>query len=756
MSSTHHPSTPPRDINLTPTLSSPVTPPPPETPYASLPTPRTAQQLRRLEAVNAPEALRPKLAHDDMSITKGKMSQHHPSPSPEPLKRRRSSSIASRQTLASAFNSQSRASFDDVPEDSELDEEDKDGQQGPLSEADVESIRARLDTITTESSGSDAAAQRDELAKMCQTLLGAYGTGMPFLRQQVAAQQETIAALQQQSRLAEQLMSIERDRFMAERASWEAETRALIRTRELEAAAGNRPKRVLDLDVGYHQELEAANKRLEMGNRLMAPRLVDTQQQIESLVTELRHLRAHVILGTSALEGEAQPVQAPAKAVSTAAPSKPGKTRTTLGDARAEHLLLAARKVRSLRPQDGSIGRLTLGELKSRGVVGPDGGVGYSEGYGGVKGGEDEPAVTDLDNLLSPSSDRRVNTAVKQSSSQPSGTPSTARPKQTKRSIPTTPSRSRGAPQVPQTTPGGNFSDLLLAAELATRPGTPSRDTSHGPSATMSATRTTTGTQYIFESPSKKQRRQPPATIEWVPRRQREDEASTAGRASSATDDRHESALDLLALASQDVAQGSSSVMAAAARFEGMLDGEQEGYRSQSQSRADTPLGPAIKLEGSSKAHEDTPLRTHPSNTPPARGFPSSSTGDDPFVNGEGSNAFQSPTGAAVPGLGKYVHLSSAMPARRVRSPYLKWTKEEDELLTRAVMEHGEKWDLVSKCVPTRSYHQVRQRWLRKTGAFDKKPANSTPSNDPSPLGRATVPGEQASPTPKSRKRRDA
>lgn len=76
-------------------------------------------------------------------------------------------------------------------------------------------------------------------------------------------------------------------------------------------------------------------------------------------------------------------------------------------------------------------------------------------------------------------------------------------------------------------------------------------------------------------------------------------------------------------------------------------------------------------------------------------------------------------------------------------------------------MEHGEKWDLVSKCVPTRSYHQVRQRlrytamcadvrWLRKTGAFDKKPATT----DPSPLS-AGVAGEQSSPTPKGRKRKE-
>lgn len=32
-------------------------------------------------------------------------------------------------------------------------------------------------------------------------------------------------------------------------------------------------RKVLDLDVGYHKELEAANKRLEMDNRLMAPRV---------------------------------------------------------------------------------------------------------------------------------------------------------------------------------------------------------------------------------------------------------------------------------------------------------------------------------------------------------------------------------------------------------------------------------------------------------------------------------------------------
>ncbi|KAF8512126.1 hypothetical protein JB92DRAFT_3117444 [Gautieria morchelliformis] len=56
---------------------------------------------------------------------------------------------------------------------------------------------------------------------------------------------------------------------------------------------------------------------------------------------------------------------------------------------------------------------------------------------------------------------------------------------------------------------------------------------------------------------------------------------------------------------------------------------------------------------------------------------------------------------------------------RRTRSPYIKWTKEEDELLAKAVAKYGQKWDLVQKALPSRGYHQVRQRWLRKLGVFD-------------------------------------
>ena len=51
--------------------------------------------------------------------------------------------------------------------------------------------------------------------------------------------------------------------------------------------------------------------------------------------------------------------------------------------------------------------------------------------------------------------------------------------------------------------------------------------------------------------------------------------------------------------------------------------------------------------------------------------------------------------------------------AKKSRSPYVKWSTQEDELLVKCVAKHGTRWDAVSKCLPNRSYHQCRQRWLR-------------------------------------------
>jgi hypothetical protein len=206
-----------------------------------------------------------------------------------------------------------------------------------------------------------------------------------------------------------------------------------------------------------------------------------------------------------------------------------------MGDARTEHLLLAARKVRSMRASNPKVGKLTMAEMRRNGIRGPEGGLGYREGYPGVSdsedadGGEDEmearasgPIVeqdgsrpsagvfgTESTSAMQGGSSstakaRRASWSGKRNrggtatplarpragragrvderdryddDDRPSGAiPATAGPqvKGKKGRAPVTPSSKRTGPrQAPHTTPGGNFNDLLRAAELATRPPTP-------------------------------------------------------------------------------------------------------------------------------------------------------------------------------------------------------------------------------------------------------------------------------------------
>ncbi|WRT63408.1 uncharacterized protein IL334_000313 [Kwoniella shivajii] len=631
-------------------------------------------------------------------------------------------------------------------------------------------LQIRLREIEANDRLGDGWSQRDELLGMVKSVLPISIDHIPFLQERLVAQKDTIQAMQQQAKLSEQLTIIERSRHQAEKDSWHAETRALLNVREAEIAAGTRPRKLLDLDVGYHQELEAANKRLEMDNRLMAPRLADTQRQIDKLVTELRLLRSQVLINSHPIAKAGDQIAADplptmshqpgsAKPKSRSPTKLPGKT--TMGDARAEHLLLAARRIRTLRESDDTVGRLTLEELKKNGVVGPNGGLGYSEGYAGVESeAEDEFSEEDE----KPTQLRRASMSTiaktKGKVSQPLGTPLLPRPKKVKRTQPTpmpqTPSKSnRKQHPPPQTTPGGsNFNDLLRAAEMATRPGTPTPEERSQivPLSAMSATRSTTRVRDDSASergsPVKRIRRD-----DWSPTRQ--DDLPLPTQQTVPESQGSASALDLLAQASQlEVAQSgelssssSSGPLHSAARLGGLIDSN-GGERSSSPARSvDEMLGPAIDLTPYSRpvlpveeVHLSDPTLSTPKNRPraysgtsdlatpmTAREYASSTAYPTPGADREiDESEFASPMGGGgVPGLGKYVHLTSSMPARRIRSPYLKWTVEEDELLARAVALHGEKWDLVSKGVPTRSYHQVRQRWLRKTGAFDKKPNES-------------------------------
>lgn len=494
--------------------------------------------------------------------------------------------------------------------------------------------------------------------------------------------------------------------------------------------------------------------------------MADTQRQIDKLVNELRYLRSQVILPQAVkdeiseskpaiLRGDrVDPLVAQAASTAVAAPTKVTETVATLGDARAEHILLAARKVRSMRAADDKIGRVSLDELKRGGVVGPSGGVGYAEGYGetiadDIRGeereeeapfaGEEEDELFDEDEL------RPIATSKGRSRPANSLLP---RPKKggKARQPPTTPKTARVA--APTTTPGGsNFNDLLRAAELATRPATPSPDRERAAQMSLSnvsASRSTTRGGHGFADelgiPSKT-----PGHA-WTPGRRSSDLVGDAGADAAEIDldrtprtlfhtprqadrrtsaEHEESALDILAQASQLGAsqEAGSSQLGSASRLGGVMASPSDTLSS----GAEGALAPAIDLRRSPTSSTaqvqqidpsltstpripQSPSAPRPAETPkshkrrlstamefatPSRKVPASSQ-DTPFnvspsvrsppssaARSESAimelpiSAYASPTGATVPGLGKYVHLTSNMPARRIRSPYLKWTVEE-------------------------------------------------------------------------------
>lgn len=59
---------------------------------------------------------------------------------------------------------------------------------------------------------------------------------------------------------------------------------------------------------------------------------------------------------------------------------------------------------------------------------------------------------------------------------------------------------------------------------------------------------------------------------------------------------------------------------------------------------------------------------------------------------------------------------------KRPRSPYVRWAVAEDEMLCASIVNHGCKWESVAAEVPSRSYHQCRQRWLRGLKSGDALP----------------------------------
>ncbi|KAI6043739.1 hypothetical protein EDC04DRAFT_2649944 [Pisolithus marmoratus] len=147
-----------------------------------------------------------------------------------------------------------------------------------------------------------------------------------------------------------------------------------------------------------------------------------------------------------------------------------------------------------------------------------------------------------------------------------------------------------------------------------------------------------------------------------------------------------------------------------------------------------TATGSSTNTEGGSTSTSAAPIQLS--------GGASSQTRGSIFIQPTTIAWSQPARNKAVARVANQDRAATHSPAKRQRSPYMKWSKEEDELLTQAVAKYGQKWDLVQKALPSRGYHQVRQRWLRKLGVFDTKPDLSSFQTGTltSPLTSSTAP----------------
>ncbi|MBW0468732.1 hypothetical protein O181_008447 [Austropuccinia psidii MF-1] len=141
-----------------------------------------------------------------------------------------------------------------------------------------------------------------------------------------------------------------------------------------------------------------------------------------------------------------------------------------------------------------------------------------------------------------------------------------------------------------------------------------------------------------------------------------------------------------------------------------------QAFAKASQTKAQTALSPT-SLSSSSL----TPCSISPTYAPPSPHMSYSSDLSDAepedelerttSPNSKAPSILPKPNRGRKREPGESAALARSM--KKLRSPYVKWKAAEDALLVKAVSKYGQRWDAVSKCVPTRSYHQCRQRWLR-------------------------------------------
>jgi hypothetical protein len=463
--------------------------------------------------------------------------------------------------------------------------------------------------------------------------------------------------------------------------------------------------------------------------------LRESDEQVKALSQELYFLRASALQAPRSDPDSdlSRPLSSVNKTIpSEPAPSNPpsSRTRSTLGDARTEHLLLASRRLRTLQRTNPDAGLLRSADFASAGFEPPSlaalapaqppsererAGGAFERRIGSVSGpsggGEEKPTPkTKAGGGRGKGKKTLVGQGASLSSSMPPPQTPSARTRQ-KLTVETSPAA---------LTPGASFDDLLFAARVC---GRSSLDTNPP----MSTSRDDNG-----ENPSSDDLEEPSfpaANIGDSPKRRRVAPSSTSS-ASWVPGDRppqpdlpflpgmHASALDLLALASfgspaavvgpnhlQQQQQQPPAPIASSSRLGGLLGSGGHPTSASPSLPSSDGLEPALILQSrhhqpplspqSYQYHQPPNLHHTPSSFAYSAPYPSSynqhsyhqaysspgydqSPSSDNYVQPSSTShaaplapAFSSPPKqAALNKLGSAAIMSE--PAKRIRSPYLK------------------------------------------------------------------------------------
>ncbi|KAI5478013.1 hypothetical protein MNV49_005705 [Pseudohyphozyma bogoriensis] len=461
---------------------------------------------------------------------------------------------------------------------------------------------------------------------------------------------------------------LQKERWMLENEQLERQAKAL--SKKL-AVVGRKARGVGagEGGDGWHEggretELEGENRRLKADVKHYKRRLQEAESQSSRMEQELRRLRAHLLNGTPLVATDAEillPSSSSSLPPSTSTTTKK-KRSPLMGDAEAEHLLLAGKKLSHVR----RINRIPLSQAivnQAEEIVASASTSMATETNGShVEKREVTPVIEEQPHETTRERERHKRKAST-SSTAPTKLP--ASPHHSA-NTPTTPKRSTDSSHAALGASPSLFGDLLQAAQTVLVPTSskPSKrrrlsfSDPHAPAAAASHPPHPPSTNPSYPTPA-------PA------REERESDFF--------------SALEVLADQAASASQEARPV---------------SPIRKPAGGATSSRLGVGVGV-GVGTGGGELPQLQFGGVLPGAEGG----------VRGGG------PGGAANP-----VVTSVAERAKRERSPYVKWNLSEDELLVNAVLKHGQRWDQVASCVPTRSYHQCRQRWLRGLRSGDALP----------------------------------